>query len=74
MCMLSSIGNINPFREGVNRRSGKKESTAHAAPTVFSPIQKHNFNLQDSSVPFEQWSEVRFGVQSLALLIVLALS
>lgn len=31
----------NPCLRGVKRRAGKSGSTVHAAPAVFSPLQKH---------------------------------
>jgi hypothetical protein len=41
---VSSSGNLIPDNEGVRRQAGRGgwgRSTAHAAPTVFCPLQKH---------------------------------
>jgi hypothetical protein len=46
--VFSSSDNLIPSSAEMKRQAGQKGSTVHAAPTVFSPFQKHNLITQST--------------------------
>jgi hypothetical protein len=62
--VLSSSHNFNPFSAGVKGELVEEKHSAGSTNRLLSISKTFLCNLKDSSVPFEQWSEVKFGLST----------